>query len=160
MRADELRRVIGEPAGRAGLVVEPELLEAALDEVTGQPGALPMLSAALVRAWENRSGNVLTLDGYRRGGGVAGAVQAAAEDVYTALSPAGQLVARQLLVRLAVLEGGVWVRRPLPLSDVDGTWSAGTGSARRGPPGQPSPSIGWTSPTRRCWTDGRGCGPG
>ena len=44
MRRDELRRAIELPARRAGLRVEPELVDALIADVEGEPGALPLLS--------------------------------------------------------------------------------------------------------------------
>lgn len=114
MRGDEIRRVVVEPAGVVGLSVEHEMAEAVLSEIDGRPEALPMLSAALVAAWENRDGDRLTLDGYRRGGGVAGAIEAGADRVYEALSDSAREQARQLLVRLANQDGGTWMRRSMP----------------------------------------------
>ena len=52
MTAEEYRRAITRPAQRHGVTVEPELVDALVDEVTGQPGALPLLSTALVELWE------------------------------------------------------------------------------------------------------------
>ena len=118
LREDELRRVVIEPAELVGLQVEDALVEAVLNDVAGQPAALPMLSAALVRTWENRAGDALTLDGYQRGGGVASAVEATAEDAYVRLDDAQRTLARQLLVRLAGREGNAWVRRPMRRTDV------------------------------------------
>ena len=118
MREDELRRVVVEPAERVGLHVDDELVEAVLDEVAGQPAALPLLSAALVRTWANRDGRTLTLDGYRRGGGVASAVEATAEEAYLRLDDDERAVARRLLVRLAGREADSWVRRPVRRADI------------------------------------------
>ena len=119
LRDDELRRVVVEPAERHGYTVEPALVEAVLDEVSGQPGALPLLSAALVRTWQNRAGSRLTLDGYHRGGGVGAALEAMAEEAYAALPPAAQVAARRLLLRMAGLQGQTWIRRPVPLGEID-----------------------------------------
>ena len=118
MRDDELRRVVVEPAERVGLAVDDDLLEAVLDDVAGQPAALPMLSTALVRTWENRAERRLTLAGYRSGGGVALAVEATAEEAYLALDETGRTAVRRLLLRLAGREGDAWVRRPIRRSDV------------------------------------------
>ena len=51
MSRDELRRAIERPAQRVGLSVEPELVDALLADVEGQPGALPLLSTALLELW-------------------------------------------------------------------------------------------------------------
>src|SRR5689334_16287324 len=58
---DAAARVLGEAA---------RLVDAALTDVAGRPGALPLMSTALVRAWERREGARLSLAGYRAGGGV------------------------------------------------------------------------------------------
>ena len=59
MRRDELRRAIELPARRAGLRVEPELVEALIADVEGAPGALPLLSTALLELWRQRDGRRL-----------------------------------------------------------------------------------------------------
>src|SRR5215207_8950191 len=48
MGRDELRRAIERPAQRVGLRVEPELTDALLADVEGEPGGLPLLSTALL----------------------------------------------------------------------------------------------------------------
>ena len=59
MRRDELRRAIELPARRAGLRVEPELVDALIADVEGEPGALPLLSTALLELWQHRDGRRL-----------------------------------------------------------------------------------------------------
>ena len=118
MREDELRRALVEPAANAGLEIEPDLVETIMEEVAGQPEPLPQLSQALVRTWSNRDGNTLTLSGYRRAGGLDGALEAAAEDCYGRLSEQGKDAARHLLVRLAARSGSSWIRKPLRRADL------------------------------------------
>jgi DNA-binding SARP family transcriptional activator/WD40 repeat protein len=113
MRADELRRALVEPATAVGLRLEDELVETIMDDVAGQPEPLPLLSAAMVRTWQRRDGNLLTLNGYRRSGELAGAIEAAAEECYEHLAPMQQRAARHLLVRLATRTDAGWVRRPV-----------------------------------------------
>ena len=67
-RPRELRRAIELPAGRVGLRVEPELIDALVDDVEGEPGALPLLSTALLELWQKRQDNTLTLAAYRESG--------------------------------------------------------------------------------------------
>src|SRR4051812_7469362 len=50
----ELRRAIELPSERAGLRVEPELIDRLLADVELEPGALPLLSTALFELWERR----------------------------------------------------------------------------------------------------------
>ena len=87
MSREELRRAIERPAQRAGLIVEPELTDALLADVEGQPGALPLLSTALLELWGRRDGRRLQLAAYARSGGVQGAVARLAEDAFVALAP-------------------------------------------------------------------------
>ncbi|RYP88931.1 hypothetical protein EKO23_00375 [Nocardioides guangzhouensis] len=107
----ELREVVEGPAAAAGLAVEPDLVEAVLRDVVGRPGALPLLSAALVGTWERRRGRLLTLAGYLEAGGVAGAVAASAEAAYAGFDAEEQEAARQVLVRLAEQDDGGGLRR-------------------------------------------------
>jgi DNA-binding SARP family transcriptional activator/WD40 repeat protein len=117
---DELREVVREPAGAVGLDVEPDLADAVVADVRGRPGALPLLSMALVGTWERRRGERLTLAGYLEAGGVAGALTRSAEAAYAGLDEPAQEVARRLLVRLADAdEAGALVRRPVPLAELD-----------------------------------------
>ncbi len=60
MQASELRRAVELPASRVGLRVEPELTDALVDDVEGEPGALPLLSTALLELWQKRQDNTLT----------------------------------------------------------------------------------------------------
>ena len=71
------------PAGRVGLRVEPGLTDALVDDVEGQPGALLLLSTALLELWQERQENTLTLAAYRESGGVHGAVARLAEGART-----------------------------------------------------------------------------
>ena len=112
MRRDELRRAIVMPAQRAGLRVDDALVDALVADVQGEPGALPLLSTALLELWQERDGQRLAYPAYDRAGGVQGAVARLAERVYAELDPGEQARARAILVRLAgVGEGGVAVRR-------------------------------------------------
>lgn len=100
MAPAELRRAITEPAIRAGLRIEPGLVDLLVAKVAGEPGALPLLSQALRSTWEARDGRTLTLEGYDSTGGVEGAIAATADGAVDSLEPAGQALARRLFVRL------------------------------------------------------------
>jgi transcriptional regulator with XRE-family HTH domain len=110
---DELREVITGPAACAGLTVERALTARIVDEVVDQPGALPMLSHALLETWRRRRGRMLTVAAYEEAGGVRGAIAATAEEVYGGLSAAQGRVARRILLRLiAPGDGTADTRRP------------------------------------------------
>ncbi len=100
MARGELRRAVEGPAERTGLEVEPELVEAVVDDVAGEVGGLPLLSTALLDLWLARDGAALTLESYERTGGVRGAVGRHAEAAFQSLGPQEQQIARRLLLRL------------------------------------------------------------
>ena len=108
----ELRRIMTEPATRVGLRVEPALVDLVVAEVRDRPGVLPVLSTALVRTWEHRDGDTLSVASYRVGGGVGAALQRVGEEAWAAFDDDAQRAAcRRLLLRLALNENGSWVRR-------------------------------------------------
>jgi DNA-binding SARP family transcriptional activator/class 3 adenylate cyclase/WD40 repeat protein len=119
MRDSELRRTIELPAQRAGLEIEPGLVEVIVADVAGRAGALPLLSTALAETWERREARALTLAGYRAAGGVNGALARMAEDAYAALPDGPRAAARRLLLRLCDAgEGGdLSLRRRLPVAE-------------------------------------------
>jgi len=120
MARDELRRAIERPAERVGLTVEPELADALVADVESQPGALPLLSTALLELWRERDGRRLRVGAYARSGGVQGAVARLAEDAFVALDAEEQGAARALLLRLTDEdESGAIVRRRIELSELD-----------------------------------------
>ena len=121
MSRDELRRAIERPAQRVGLTVETELVDALLTDVEGRPGALPLLSTALLELWSARDGSRLRLAAYARSGGVQGAVARLAEDAFVRLDPEQQAEARNLMLRLADEdESGAIVRRRIEIAELDG----------------------------------------
>jgi DNA-binding SARP family transcriptional activator/WD40 repeat protein len=97
----EMRQAVLEPARRAGLTVEDGLPDAVCADAAGEPGALPLVSTALLETWVRRSGDWLTLAGYADAGGVRGAVARLADGVYEQLDPAGREIARHIFLRLA-----------------------------------------------------------
>jgi WD40 repeat protein/DNA-binding SARP family transcriptional activator len=120
MSPAELRRAIEGPAERAGLEVEPGLVDALVDDVRGEPGGLPLLSTALLDLWHDREGRALTLAAYRRTGGVRGAVGRHAESAYRSLPEADRPVARRILLRLvAGGDGEALTRRRTTRGELD-----------------------------------------
>ena len=120
MQASELRRAVELPAGRVGLRVEPELSDALVDDVEGEPGALPLLSTALLELWQKRQDNTLTLAAYRESGGVHGAVARLAEGTYARIPDARKPLVRAIMLRLVGEgEGDAPVRRRAPLAELD-----------------------------------------
>ena len=164
MRRAELRRAIELPAQVAGLRVEPELADALIADVEGEPGGLPLLSTALLELWQHRDGRVLRMSAYEHAGGVRGAVARLAERAYARLDPPRRELARRILLRLAEGDGDAVVRRRVPLNELD----ADARPARRRGARRCSPASAWSrsararprSRTRRCCASGRGCAAG
>jgi WD40 repeat protein/DNA-binding SARP family transcriptional activator len=106
MSPEELRRAIEEPARHGGWTLEPGLVDLLLHEVGDAPGALPLLSHALLETWRQRRGRTLTLVGYQESGGVYGAIAQTAETTFNQLTPEQQIIARNIFVRLTELDEG------------------------------------------------------
>ncbi len=96
-------------------------MDAILEDVAAEPGALPLLSQALLETWKRRSGRMLTFAGYHDAGGVKGAIGHKADSVYDNLQPEQQAIARNIFVRLTSLgEGTQDTRRRVPLDELVG----------------------------------------
>ena len=120
MQASELRRAVELPAARVGLRVEPELADALVDDVEGEPGALPLLSTALLELWQKRQDQTLTLAAYRESGGVQGAVARLAEGTYERIPDERKPLVRALMLRLVGEgESDAPVRRRASLAELD-----------------------------------------
>jgi WD40 repeat protein len=101
MNQEELRRAIEEPARRERWELEPGLVDLLLHDVGNEPGALPLLSHALLETWQRRRGRMMTLSGYASSGGVRGAIAETAETVFTdQFTREQQMIARRIFLRL------------------------------------------------------------
>lgn len=120
---DELRRAITEPALRSGCTVEGALLAVLISAAARQPGALPLVSAALLETWRRRSGNALTLAGFQATGGFEGALARTAEALFTGLGPSDRERARAVFLRLggepAAEPGGEGACKPVRRGEFD-----------------------------------------
>ena len=126
MNPTELRRAIELPAQQNGLTFEDGLVDLLLRDVgasgeqTPEPGALPLLSHALLETWRRREDNTLTFSGYTDAGGVQGAIAKTAESVFSQkLTPDQQTIARSIFLRLTELgEGTQDTRRRALISEL------------------------------------------
>ncbi|MDG4858160.1 hypothetical protein P8605_08345 [Streptomyces sp. T-3] len=115
MSNDQLRSAIVQPATTQGLIVERDLTTRIIEEVEGEPGALPLMSHALMETWRRRRGRTLTVQAYEAAGGLRGAIARTAEDAYHRLTPAQATVARRILLRLVAPGNGTQdTHRPTP----------------------------------------------
>jgi transcriptional regulator with XRE-family HTH domain len=113
MTSEELRQAIEKPAKSGGWEIEPGLVDLLLNDIGAQgtsepePGALPLLSHALLATWERRRGKTFTIEGYRASGGVRGAIAETAESIFTdKLNQTQQGLSRDIFLRLTELGQG------------------------------------------------------
>jgi hypothetical protein len=128
MTERQLRLAITEPARQAGARVTGDLADELLAEVrarhpgTSGSGVLPLLSHALDQAWRSRSGADLTLADYERTGGIERAAGDSAQRVYDRLTPGQQAAARDVFTALtaAGTDGADTARRAARAELTDG----------------------------------------
>ena len=120
MTRSELRVAIERPAIEAALRLEEGLVDAVLDDGGDEAGALPLVSHAMAETWRRRSGSLLTIDGYRAAGGVAGAISQTVEALYQdSFDDAEREACRRLMLRLVTPgEGASDTRRRVPVDDL------------------------------------------
>jgi DNA-binding SARP family transcriptional activator len=126
MTDGELRRAIEGPAAAAGWTFEPGLVDLLLHDAGAgrnrkpEPGALPLLSHALLETWRRRRGREMTFAGYAETGGVRGAIARTAEAVFNEeLTAEQQPIARSIFLRLTELgEGAQDTRRRATLAEL------------------------------------------
>lgn len=121
MTRPELRRAISEPAHAAGLHMDRSLIDAIVDDAGREAGSLPLVAHSLYETWSRRKGSVMSLDGYRQSGGVAGAISQTAETLFTdSFDKDQQEATRRLFLRLVTPgEGTPDTRRLLPIDEVE-----------------------------------------
>jgi len=120
MKGQELRQAIEGPADQEGWQLEQGLVEQMLRDVGSEPGALPLLSHALLETWTRRRGRTLTFAGYAASGGVHGAIARTAEYILNQrLNEAQQPIARNIFLQLTELgEGTQDTRRRVAINDL------------------------------------------
>jgi energy-coupling factor transporter ATP-binding protein EcfA2 len=123
MTRPELGRAIKEPARKQGVIFEAGLIERILDDVSDEPGNLPLLEFALTTVWDRQSARTLTHAAYEEIGRVDGAVARYAEDVHGKLSEEQQAQARRIFVQMVRPgEGTDDTRRTATRSEIAEGW--------------------------------------
>ena len=135
MTAEQVRRAVVEPARLARVEVADGLVELLLRDLapaaasetppgeTGpaayEPGALPLLSHALLATWERSRGGEITVADYVASGGISDALIRTAEDAYGALASPEQPLARRLFLQLVhVADDAPPSRASVPLGEL------------------------------------------
>ncbi len=97
---ERLRDVIEKPAVMAGARFEPGLTERILTDVGDEPGNLPLLEHALLELWERRSQRLLTHAAYEEIGGLQGALEHRAEEIFERFDDEERKQARRIYLSL------------------------------------------------------------
>ncbi|MFW0794080.1 hypothetical protein AAFP30_09730 [Gordonia sp. CPCC 205515] len=120
MTGAQLREVITGPVRLAGGRIESGLADVMINDlhatstIGDRAGRLPLLAHVLAATWSRRSGNRMTISGYRATGGIARAVADTAEAAWSSVDAADRNLARALLLALVhVGPAGIALRVPL-----------------------------------------------
>jgi WD40 repeat protein len=97
---ESLRQAILLPAQRVGALFEKGLLEIILRDFANQTGSLPFLQQSLKELWDRRSGPWLTVEAYKKMGGLGQALALRAETTFKKLTLEQQSVTRFIFGRL------------------------------------------------------------
>ena len=98
MQPDELVSAIAQPALRVGLKIDPDLIAQIINDMKGEPGALPLMQFALKDLFDkgqSKGGVIaLTLDAYLRHGGIQKSLERHADAAFGKLDKHEQELAR------------------------------------------------------------------
>ncbi len=119
LTSEELEAAALRPAEEQGVSLEPALLGLLIADVGSRPGSLPLFQYALTELFDRRSGPTLTAAAYRAMGGVEGALQRRAADLFDELDAEQRGAARQLFLRLVVVgDDNQRSRRRVPAREI------------------------------------------
>ncbi|MCG8366599.1 MAG: pentapeptide repeat-containing protein [Pseudanabaenales cyanobacterium] len=119
MESNELKAAICNPAEQVGLTIESALVTEILNDIAGAPGSLPLLQYTLKALWQQRQGTQLVLAAYQTLGGIAGALDKRATEIYNSFEPNQQQTVQHIFQQLTQLgEGTEDTRRRVFQSDL------------------------------------------
>jgi formylglycine-generating enzyme required for sulfatase activity len=120
MSAVEMRSAIEEPAHLTGCRFEPGLVDVLIEDAIKETTTLPLLQHVLLELWEHRRGSTLTHDAYKQIGGLEGALERRAEEIFSRLAPNEQSAAKRLLLRMIEPGHGTEAtKRRAPLAELN-----------------------------------------
>ncbi|MBK9782307.1 MAG: AAA family ATPase [Anaerolineales bacterium] len=110
MQPEELVSAIAQPALRVGLRIDPDLIAQIINEMKGEPGALPLMQFALKDLFDSQQEKsgvpALTLNDYLQRGGIHKALERHADDSFSKLSRNEQELARSIFSGLIEIGRG------------------------------------------------------
>lgn len=121
MQPDELVSAIAQPSLRVGLHIDPELIAQIINDMQGEPGALPLMQFALKDLFDaqQQKGGIfaLTLNDYFQRGGIRKALERHADDSFNKLNEHEQELARSIFSGLIEVGRGTQDTRRTALFD-------------------------------------------
>ena len=121
MQPEELVSAIAQPALRVGLRIDPDLIAQIINEMKGEPGALPLMQFALKDLFDSQQEKsgvpALTLNDYLQRGGMHKALERHADDSFSKLSKNEQELARSIFSGLIEIGRGTQDTRRTALFD-------------------------------------------
>ncbi len=110
MQPDELVSAIAQPALRVGLRIDPDLIAQIINDMQGEPGALPLMQFALKDLFDSQESKdgviALTLNDYIQRGGIRKSLERHADDAFTKLTENEQVLARSIFSGLIEIGRG------------------------------------------------------
>ncbi len=110
MQPYELASAIAQPALRAGLKIDPALVAQIINDMQGEPGALPLMQFALKDLFDSQKAEggviALTLDDYLGHSGIHKALERHADHAFARLSEGEQELARSIFSGLIEIGRG------------------------------------------------------
>ncbi len=94
----ELKEIMQESAGKAGLRFEKGLPDRIIKDMGGVTSKLSLLQSTLKELWANRTENALTFSGYEKFGGVNGILNKTYENIFKLFSYKEMEVARPVII--------------------------------------------------------------
>jgi WD40 repeat protein len=111
MQPEELVRAVASPAMQVGLEVDPDLIAQIINDMGGEPGALPLMQFALRDLFESGQAEgglmALTLEAYLARGGIYQALQRHADAEFARLNAVEKDLARDVFAYLIQVGRGV-----------------------------------------------------
>ena len=90
-----------------------------VEDAFAEPGALPLLQFTLLKLWEGRWHNKVTMEAYRRLGGSREALATAADELYTRMNHENHVAAQRIFLRIVRPGEGLEVtNKRIPLGDL------------------------------------------
>ncbi|MEE9512596.1 MAG: protein kinase, partial [Anaerolineales bacterium] len=103
LTAEEMEQAIVRPAEQVGVGLESGLVATMIEDVSYQPGSLPLLQYALTELFDRREGGIMTAQAFADIGGAGGALTRRAEELYQEQDSEGREMLRQMFLRLVTV---------------------------------------------------------